>query len=124
MSETAVELDLLRRGFSTSRPTVPSRYDLVVEVSGRFYRVQTKTGRLDVRNNTLKASFDSPYSPDEVDVIAIYDPGADDVYYVRASDLAHGVTNVTIRFSPSSRESSGFMAEDVSDWPYQNEGGR
>lgn len=112
-----MELDLLRQGYTTGRPTVTARYDLIAECDGRFYRVQVKTGRIDPRNNTLKASFVVPYTPDEVDVIAIVNLDTDAVYYVKATDLVPGVTNVTIRFTEASRETTGFLAEDVSEFP-------
>jgi hypothetical protein len=119
MSEVLVEHDLIARGFNVARPLVVARYDLIAERDGRMYRVQTKTGRIDPRSNALKASFDTPYSPEEIDVIAVVDGDSSTIYYVKAIDLVPGVTNVTIRFERGSRETTAFSAEACLAWPYR-----
>jgi len=117
VSELIVEEDVLSRGFNVLRPVVPARFDLVVVTDDDMVRVQVKTGRYDQRNGTFKASFDTPYSPTDVDLIAVVDQGAHIVYYVPTSRLVEGVTNVTIRFEPSSRDSTGIMFDEVNTWP-------
>jgi hypothetical protein len=117
-----VELDLLTRGYRTLRPTVVGRYDLAVDDgSGTFKRVQSKCGRWDVRGReaTLKASWDTPYTTDEVDVIAVVDPTSETVYYVKVSDLVEGTTSITIRFVKASRETTSFDGNECMTWPYE-----
>lgn len=46
ITEMQVALALLERGLTISRPLVESRYDLVLEYQGKFYRIQIKTSRL------------------------------------------------------------------------------
>lgn len=122
-SEVAVELDLLRRGYNVLRPTVPARYDIMAEAAGETYRVQVKTGRIDGRTGVLKASFESPYSPEMCDVIAIHDPDTEVTYYIEASRLVAETQGVTIRFTPSKIEgSSGFMADDCREFPLKAKG--
>lgn len=114
-----VEADLIQRGLATSRPTVVSRYDLVADDGKRLYRVQVKVGRWDTRGSTpaLKTSFDAPYFPEEVDVIALVDLDSSTIYYVPVEDLTPGTLGLTIRFDKS-RESSAFEAEACLDWPW------
>lgn len=121
MGEVIVELDCLSRGFNVLRPTATDRYDLVVDDGRGLRKVQVKVGRFDARQSpaTLKASFETPYTPDEVDVIAVVDQASEVVYYVLATDLVAGVTNVTVRFERASRETSAFDGTRCLDWPYE-----
>lgn len=117
-----VELDLLTRGYRTLRPTVVGRYDLAVDDGVTFYRVQVKGGRFDVRGReaTLKASWDEPYTTDEVDVIAVVDMTSETVYYVKVSDMVEGTTSITIRFVKAARETTSFDGNECMTWPYAN----
>jgi hypothetical protein len=98
-NETAVVLDLSRRGYQVLLPHgVNHRYDLVLDQGDEFLRVQCKTGRLragrivfstkSVRSNTkqvLTRSYDG-----EVDYFAVYCPETDSVYAVPAAGIARG----------------------------------
>lgn len=121
ISETAVTLDLMRRGYNVLMPTVVSRYDLLVEAGDRnFIRVQVKTARIDNRDGNLKATWDRPYSPEEVDVIAIYDPTSNNVFYIPLQDIPCS-KGVTLRINRYKRNTTttALKAEDYTDFPLE-----
>lgn len=101
ISEIAVELDLLKRGFNILIPRVTTRYDRIVETNdGRYIRVQIKTARVDRRDGNLRVTYDTPYYAREVDVIAVFDPNGNDIYYVPIQDLPNGAKGFTLRVTP------------------------
>jgi hypothetical protein len=97
ISETAISLRLLKLGKSVSRPIGDNqRYDLVVDVDGKFQRLQVKTAR--IKKGCLVATTSrstgkkggkyvkSAYTIDEIDGFAIYAPELDKCYFVPISD--------------------------------------
>ena len=98
-SETAVVLELSRRGYHVLLPHgVNHRYDLVLDQGEAFLRVQCKTGRLrdgrivfstkSVRSNTkevLTRSYEG-----EIDYFAVYCPETESVYMVPSAGIARG----------------------------------
>lgn len=118
VSETKVTLALLEQGFNVLLPVVPDRYDLAAQRSERVWFVQVKTGRIDSRNGTLKASWDEPYSFMQVDVIAVVD--GDNVYYLQTQALEAGTKSVTIRFTPVQHDKAtkSFLATDCMEFPF------
>jgi hypothetical protein len=98
-SETAVVLELSRRGYHVLLPHgVNHRYDLVLDQGDEFLRVQCKTGRLragrivfstkSVRSNTkeiLTRSYEG-----EIDYFAVYCPETESVYMVPSAGIARG----------------------------------
>lgn len=86
---------LVRRGYKVLVPFgVNHRYDLVMDLNGRFVRAQCKTGRLrngrvvystqSVRSNTRVAKC-RPYTG-EVEVLIVYCPELDRIYVVPIGD--------------------------------------
>ena len=75
------------------------RYDIVINVGGRFLRAQCKTGRLrdgvirfataSTRANTLRA-YTKPYDADQIDLFLIYCPQTDRVYALDVGEAASG----------------------------------
>jgi len=90
---------------------------MVADTPGGMVRVQAKTGRYDVRTNVIKASWDTPYTPQDCDVIAVHDPYAGITYYVDTARLIEGTTNVTIRFASSRQNGSSGIPSSECDWP-------
>ena len=86
---------LIRRGYRVLRPLSSNqRYDLVLDLDGRFLRVQCKTGRL--RNGAIVFSARSCRSnrtgiyvrsyTDEADVFVVHCPETDRIYAVPVGD--------------------------------------
>jgi PD-(D/E)XK endonuclease len=98
-SEAIILAELVRRGHRVLVPFGPNqRYDLVVEIDGRFLRVQCKTGRLrngrvcfptaSTRVNTVRA-FTRAYAG-EIDLFLIYCPETDRVYALDIEEASSG----------------------------------
>lgn len=121
ISEQAVEIDLLRRGYNILEPVVTSRYDLVVETSDRLYiRVQVKTAWLDKHGNLNVSSGKTPYSSAEVDVIAVYDRDNQNVYYVPI-DVLDGRTLYSLRlrrYKIKRKKGAALMADRYKHFPH------
>lgn len=120
ISEAAVEWDLLRRGCNVLTPAVTARYDRLVEIKGRFIRVQVKTARLDVRDGNLRVSYETPYSPSEIDVIAVFDPRTCDIYYIPINDIPDSAKGFTLRLTKrvyNRKKSAGFDADRYKTFP-------
>lgn len=115
LSEAKVEAALLGQGYQVLRPVVPDRYDLAVRKDWRVWFVQVKTGRIDRRNGTLKASWDKPYQ--DVHVLAVV--WQDHIYYIPTHLLDPNTTSVTIRFSPTERPTGSFLAFDMLEFPFK-----
>lgn len=88
-SEAIIAAELVRRGHRVLLPFGSNqRYDLVIEIDGRFLRAQCKTGRLrkgrvifnaaSVRVNSQRAFIRSYHG--EVDLFLVYCPDTDRVY--------------------------------------------
>lgn len=106
-TEAIVLAELVRRGYRVLLPFGSNhRYDLVVDVGGRFLRIQCKTGRLrkgsvlfsaqSTRVNT-QATFRRTYEG-EIDYFAVYCPETGGVYAVPAASRSAGLG--TLRVDP------------------------
>lgn len=98
-TEAAILSALVRRGYAVLLPFgVNQRYDLVIDLDGRFVRAQCKTGRLmdgvvqfrtrSIRSNTSE-TFTRPYIG-EADVFLVYCPETDRIYAVPVEDAPSG----------------------------------
>jgi PD-(D/E)XK endonuclease len=111
VAELAIATEAARLGLSVLKPlTEHERYDLVLEIGGRFYRVQCKWGKrckggIEVR---LRSSYHSPtkgyviatYSETEVDLVAVYCGDLDRSYLLPASLFAER-SMVFLRVEPT-----------------------
>src|SRR5918992_3967653 len=100
-SEAIIFAELVKRGHEVLIPYGTNhRYDLVINVGGRFLRAQCKTGRLregvilfntvSTRVNTTR-TFITPYDADQIDLFLIYCPDTDRVYALDVDEAAsHG----------------------------------
>jgi hypothetical protein len=105
-SEAAIFAELMKRGYRVLVPYGTNhRYDLVIDVDGRFLRAQCKTGRLRggvIRFNTVstrintRSTFVTPYDSDQIDLFLIYCPETDRVYALGVGEAAssHGALRV------------------------------
>ena len=114
MAELAIALDLRRRGYVVSIPFGESApYDLVLDRgAGPLERVQVKHGR--VRNGVVvircfsltiasgKVRSVTPYTPDDVDWIAAWEPVSGRCFYVPSAELGvGGRTDMKLRIEPT-----------------------
>jgi PD-(D/E)XK endonuclease len=99
-SEAVILAELVKRGHQVLLPYGTNhRYDLVIDVGGKFLRAQCKTGRLrrgtiefatqSTRANTQRI-FHVPYDADQIDLFLVYCPDTDRVYAVGVGEVASG----------------------------------
>jgi prevent-host-death family protein len=125
IAETAITAAATKLGVSVLRPVVEhARYDLAFEIGDRILRVQCKWGALDDDGAVIKVSLrsswltpagyvHSPYTPDEIDLVAVY-CGELHRCYLLPSALACGRTSVYLRLVPprNGQRASINLAED------------
>jgi PD-(D/E)XK endonuclease len=98
-SEAAIQAELVKRGYRVLVPIgVNQRYDLVIDMDGRFVKAQCKTARL--RNGAIQFSTRSTRSTGqgvqfrsydgEIDLFLVYSPDTDCVYGVPIEEAAEG----------------------------------
>jgi PD-(D/E)XK endonuclease len=99
-SEAIIIAELIKRGHRVLIPYGNNhRYDVVINVGGRFLRAQCKTGRLrrgviefatrSTRANT-RGVFCAPYDADQIDLFLVYCPDTDRVYAVGVDEVGSG----------------------------------
>jgi PD-(D/E)XK endonuclease len=105
-TEAAILSELVRRGYSVLLPFgVNQRYDLVLDLGGRYLRAQCKTGRLhngvvlfstkSVQCNTrrtLVRDYDG-----EADVFLVHCPATDRVYCVPVAEVPTGYMYLRVK---------------------------
>jgi hypothetical protein len=107
-TEAAILSELIRRGYNVLLPFgVNQRYDLVLDMGGRFVRVQCKTARLDdgcvvfssrsVRSNRTRTLF-RPYAG-EIELFMAFCRATGRLYAVPIEDAPP--TEVRLRLSPT-----------------------
>lgn len=110
-AEFAIAAEAAKLGLTVLMPmTEHERYDLVLGISGRLYRVQCKWGSCDgdTIQVRLTSSYHSPtrgyvkrtYGPDEVDAIAVYCDRTAKSYLLPIEKVA-GQGLLTLRLSPA-----------------------
>ena len=81
ITEQQVALEFLKLGYLVSKPLVTSsRYDFVVDINNKLYKIQVKTGTLkedsyiefstSTSHTNTKGTINLTYSEDEVDFFA------------------------------------------------------
>jgi hypothetical protein len=115
-TEAIVIAALVRRGYRVLRPlSANQRYDLVLDLSDRFLRVQCKTGRLrrgaivfstrSVRSNR-NGIYVRSYT-DEADVFLVHCPETDRIYAVPVGDSGALKTASLRVTAPANGQSKG-----------------
>ncbi len=111
VAELAIAAEAARRGLSVLKPlTEHERFDLVLGIGGRLFRVQCKWASLrgEVVKVHLGSSYHSPtrgyvrttYGADEVDAIAAYCHDLGKCYLLAIADFA-GMNAVHLRLGPA-----------------------
>jgi len=110
-AELAVAADLVRQGHRVLFPFgEDASYDLVVERSASFERVQMKhtsarDGALEVkcRSQSLtggRVRATKRYTSEDIDWLAVYEPSGRRCFYIPASELGTGRNTLTLRLTP------------------------
>ena len=111
IAELAIAAEAARLGLSVLMPmTEHERFDLVLGIAGRLFRVQCKWGSCDgdTISVRLTSSYHSPtrgyvtrtYAADEVDAVAVY-CGATGKSYLVPIERVAGLGLLTLRLSPA-----------------------
>ena len=104
--EIAVLMVMVRAaelGLVVSRPTTDAvRYDLVIDVAGRLYRVQVKYANGSSANAAGVAQVElrrngRGYTSDEIDALLVYLPATDRVYWL-TPDVWEGRSVIQLRY--------------------------
>ncbi len=107
-TEAVIAAELVRRGYRVLLPFgFNQRYDLVIDVGGRFLRVQCKTGRLrggcvlfsaqSIRSNSAK-TFCRDYKG-EVEFFVVHCPDNDALYAIPIEQAT--ISGGTLRVDPT-----------------------
>lgn len=104
------DLRAAEKGIVVSVPQIPCRYDRVVEIDGKFFRVQIKyAGGTTQSSGVASARIKRPrdrqgdlrgYSADEIDAIVLYLPQVDKLCWLEP-DCFVGRTELTMRYDES-----------------------
>ena len=111
VAELAIATEAARLGLSVLKPlTEHERYDLVLGIGGRLFRVQCKWGsrRGEVVEVRLKSCYHSPtqgyvvttYDASEIDLVAVYCGDLDSCYLLPV-DLVTGRGTISLRLGPA-----------------------
>jgi len=125
-SEAAIIFEFVRRGLTVLEPFGDNeRYDVVVEESGSFHRIQIKTGRLENgriqfetrSSGTLTRKVEKERYDGDVDAFAVYSPDLEQGFVVPITEAPE--TTMGLRVEESKKSSPKInWAEDyrLRDW--------
>lgn len=102
-----VELKAIEKGWIVSKPSELNRYDLILDDGKKLWRVQVKYSDCEIdgliRTSFTKNSFNTKeikksrkYSKYEIDVIIIYSPKLDKLFWITDFD---NKTGISLRYS-------------------------
>lgn len=128
ITEVIILADLVKRELKVLAPFGEhSRYDLVVDVSGKFIRLQCKTGRL--RNGVIKFSTASSvnnfskkpgrktYTNEEIDLFGVYCFETNKVYYIPISICNGSQMDLRVEPTKNNQNEGIHYAVDFENWP-------
>jgi hypothetical protein len=112
LAELMVATDLLRRGYRIAIPYGEDcDFDLVLIRGRKLERVQVKFTRSDgavinvrCRSHSLtngKVRRVKHYTAETIDILAVYDDTSARCYYIPASELGRGRSNICLRLTPA-----------------------
>jgi len=116
----AVIKDLLGRGYDVfSEVGNSARFDLVLSLDHKLFRVQVKStyskngvASLSIRSHGKTKTW--RYSADEIDLFALYVIDLDKIVYIRSKDACRSTCEYSVRFCipKNGQKSSIHLAED------------
>jgi len=108
IAELMVSARLIELGWTVLNPlTENCRYDVAAEKNGKFLRIQVKfvTPSRGVLHVNCKSSNNwsiLKYTPDEIDILAVYDPRNYKTYFIPSSKL--NSSSIKLRIVPSKNQ--------------------
>ena len=128
-AQLKVEIRAAELGYIVSKPTIDTRYDLIIDDGMKLHKVQIKYGNgkspndsdgvivVDLRKwagdkRTEKRSYHS----DEVDAILVYIPAIDKICWI-PPEIFDGRPNLYLRFlPPKNNQTKGVLMVDDFYW--------
>jgi len=118
IGELAVAAQLVRDGWQILFPYGEnSRYDLVIERNGIFKRIQVKYST--PKNGVLRINCRSsnnwsvlPYTADQIDLYAVYDPIHREVFFIPVEETNKNLLNLRIENSKNGQRVGLRFAKD------------
>jgi hypothetical protein len=114
IAEAFVTYLLKQNGFNVLVPWgEDNRYDLVTEKNGIFKRIQVKyatpqDGIVEVRARSCNNYNIIHYSPKDIDIIAVYAPQQNKVYFIPLNGMKHRST-YKLRLTPTKNKQKKFV---------------
>lgn len=109
IGQLKVEIEAAKRGIITSVPTIPARYDLILEKNGKIMRAQVKYcdykhKRGDRYQLILSRKKDNrqPYKRSEIDILLVYYPAFDKILAFPPK-MFHNVINIYVGLKKNSK---------------------
>lgn len=121
IAELAVAKKFIEDGWRVLFPYGENHpYDLAVEKNKRFLRVQVKyatpkNGVLEVNCRSSNNWSILHYTSKEIDLIAVYNPKDQKIYYIPVSKINHSELKLRIEPSKNNQKSKIHFAEDFSE---------
>lgn len=121
-----VELRAAEKGVVCSNPSIPCRYDRILDVDGKLVRVQVKyaarkpshsVGAVSAKlYHTTRAGKDQVYQRGEVDALLVYIPHIDKVLWF-PEDVFIGKKFLNIRYEPAKNgQTKGCLMAEEYHW--------
>lgn len=120
IAELYVTARLIEDGWKVLNPIGENnRYDLVVEKKGKFIRIQVKyvtpkDGTLSVNCRSSNNWSVLHYSPEEIDVIAVFDAKNKLIYYIPVSEINRSLFKLRISPTKNKQKMKIHSAENYS----------
>ena len=121
IAELRIAADLMQKGWRVLLPFGENnRYDLVAECDGKFLRIQVKyvtpkDGTLYVNCRSSNNWSVLPYTAEQIDIIAVYNPSSDEVYYVPASQMRKSAMRLRINATKNKQRMHVRFAAEFKD---------
>lgn len=124
IGEVMVVAEAIRRGYKVAIPWgEDSKYDLIVDRSGKLERVQCKYTKSNgevviARCRSANNWSQIKYSCDDIDWLAIYDLTSQKCYFIPSSILEEGRAQINLRIKPTgNNQNKGVLwAKDFEKW--------
>ena len=96
------------------------RYDLVAEKNNKFLRIQVKystpkNGVLEVNCRSSNNWSVLHYTSKDIDMIAVYNPKSEKVYFIPVSEINHSLIKLRIEPSKNNQKLKIHLAENFSE---------
>lgn len=124
LGQAMIMAEAMKRGYKVAIPVGEDwRYDLIVLRQGKLERVQCKYTESDGQYINVRCRSSNnwqtlKYTADEIDWLAVYDKTTDQCYFVPASELGDGKSELHLRVQPpkNGQVKKVRLAEGYKDW--------